>query len=87
MSRSTISTFRLFELFPNEEAARKYIENRLWKDGIRCPKCKLIGNTAVRGAWGSNVVHGLSTQSTVCVLLGARRKVESVCTTLKVANV
>lgn len=48
MSRSTISTFRLFELFPDEEAARKYIENRLWKDGVQCPKCKLTGNIKAR---------------------------------------
>ncbi len=40
MSRSTISTFQLFELFPDAEAARLYLEGRLWKDGVRCPKCK-----------------------------------------------
>jgi transposase-like protein len=39
VSRSTISTFRLFELFPDEEAARKYLEDRLWPDGPRCPAC------------------------------------------------
>jgi len=40
MSRSTISTFKLFELFPDEESARKYLEGRLWKDGVTCPECK-----------------------------------------------
>jgi transposase-like protein len=40
MSRSTISTFKLFELFPDEPSARKYLEGRLWKDGITCPECK-----------------------------------------------
>ena len=51
MSRSTISTFKLFELFPpgsrlltdehaDAESARVYLEGRLWKDGVRCPKCK-----------------------------------------------
>ena len=30
MSRSTISTFQLFEMFPDEDAARVYIEDRLW---------------------------------------------------------
>jgi len=40
MSRSTISTFKLFELFPDEETARKYLESRLWPDGATCPKCK-----------------------------------------------
>lgn len=40
MSRSTISTFQLFQKFPDAEAARKYLEGRLWKDGVTCPKCK-----------------------------------------------
>jgi len=40
MSRSTISTFRLFELFPDEPTARKYLEGRLWKNGVTCPECK-----------------------------------------------
>lgn len=40
MSRSTISTFKLFELFPDEPSARKYLEGRLWKDGVTCPECK-----------------------------------------------
>jgi transposase-like protein len=40
MSRSTISTFKLFEMFPNVEAARKYLESRLWPNGVICPTCK-----------------------------------------------
>jgi transposase-like protein len=40
MSKSTISTFKLFELFPDSEAARKYLESRLWKDGAVCPTCQ-----------------------------------------------
>jgi len=47
MSRSTISTFQLFERFPNEESARIYLENRLWKSGVMCPKCKQ-GNVTTR---------------------------------------
>jgi|SRR5208282_3940174 transposase-like protein len=39
MSRSTISTFKLFELFPDAETARKYLEERLWKKGPMCPEC------------------------------------------------
>src|ERR1035437_1841758 len=35
----TISTFQLFEMFPDEEAARKHLEARLWKDGVHCPQC------------------------------------------------
>src|SRR5208337_3117156 len=40
MSRSTISTFKLFELFPDEPSARKYLEGRLWPNGATCPECK-----------------------------------------------
>ena len=40
MSRSTISTFQLFQLIPDAETARKYLENRLWPDGTVCPECK-----------------------------------------------
>ena len=37
----TISTFQLFKMFPNEEAARSYIESRRWPEGPRCPVCGL----------------------------------------------
>jgi transposase-like protein len=40
MSKSTISTFKLFELFPDQEAARQYLEDRLWPNGPVCPDCK-----------------------------------------------
>jgi transposase-like protein len=40
MSRSTISTFQLFEMFPTPESARLYLESRLWPDGPFCPECK-----------------------------------------------
>jgi viroplasmin and RNaseH domain-containing protein len=40
MSRSTISTFQLFEIFPDEESARQYLEGRLWPNGTICPECK-----------------------------------------------
>ena len=39
MSKSTISTFKLFELFPDNESARLYLENRLWPKGPVCPDC------------------------------------------------
>src|SRR5437763_5505751 len=41
MSRSTISTFQLFEMFPDQETARVYLESRLWPNGVRCPVCGL----------------------------------------------
>jgi hypothetical protein len=40
MSRSTISTFQLFALFPTEDSARVYLEKRLWPNGPVCPDCK-----------------------------------------------
>jgi len=40
MSRSTISTFQVFKLFPDAEAARLYIEGRRWPKGAACPSCQ-----------------------------------------------
>jgi transposase-like protein len=40
MSKSTISTFKLFEIFPDEATARTYLESRLWPNGVKCPSCK-----------------------------------------------
>jgi transposase-like protein len=40
MSKSTISTFQLFEMFPDAESARLYLESRLWENGAICPTCK-----------------------------------------------
>ena len=37
----TISTFQLFQRFPDQEAARKYLEKRLWPQGPKCPVCGL----------------------------------------------
>ncbi len=37
MSLETISTF--FQLFPDEETARTYLESRLWPKGVTCPAC------------------------------------------------
>jgi transposase-like protein len=41
VSKSTISTFELFEIFPDQETARVYLEGRLWPNGPRCPVCGL----------------------------------------------
>ena len=36
----TVSTFQLFEMFPDQESARKYLESRLWPNGVRgSPPC------------------------------------------------
>ena len=40
MSRSTISVFKLSEMFPNEEAARQYMEAYRWPEGTVCPHCQ-----------------------------------------------
>lgn len=40
MSRSTISTFQLFQMFPDAETARTYIEQRRWPEGVICPSCE-----------------------------------------------
>src|SRR3972149_3137350 len=40
MSKSTISMIELFEMFPDQETARLYLEARLWPDGPKCPVCK-----------------------------------------------
>jgi transposase-like protein len=39
MSKSTISTFQLFALIPDQEIARLYLESRLWPNGVTCPTC------------------------------------------------
>ena len=41
MSQSTISTFQLFQMFPDAETARIYMEKRLWPNGPTCPCCGL----------------------------------------------
>ena len=48
MSQHTISMYQLFELIPNEESARAYLEGRLWRDGITCPECKEQERITVR---------------------------------------
>ena len=39
MSKSTISTFQLFQMFPDQEAARLYLEQRRWAGQVSCPHC------------------------------------------------
>ena len=39
MSKSTISTFELFQMFPDAEAARVYMEGKRWPQGAVCPAC------------------------------------------------
>ena len=39
MSKSSISTFELFQRFPDQESARLYFEAARWPDGAVCPAC------------------------------------------------
>jgi len=39
VSKSTISTFELFQMFPDAERARVYMEGKRWPDGAVCPGC------------------------------------------------
>jgi transposase-like protein len=39
VSKSTISTFELFQMFPDQESARLYFEAARWPDGAVCPAC------------------------------------------------
>lgn len=39
MSRSTISLSQLSKMFPDEAAARAYMEGRRWPTGAACPSC------------------------------------------------
>lgn len=48
MSRSTISIFQLFEMFPDEATARTYIEKRRWPEGATCPDCGEAKRIGVR---------------------------------------
>ena len=48
MSKSTISTFELFRMFPDQESARVYFEARRWPDGATCPACGEVKRIGVR---------------------------------------
>ncbi len=52
MSRSTISTFKLFEMIPDNETARLYLEARLWPNGTICPDCQSGERVTVRKRGG-----------------------------------
>ena len=46
----TISTFQLFQMFPDEESARLYFESRLWPQGAHCPVCGIRDRVKARKA-------------------------------------
>lgn len=48
MSKFTISTFELFQMFPDQEAARVYFEGRRWPGGAVCPSCNEAARIGTR---------------------------------------
>jgi transposase-like protein len=48
MSNTTISTFELFKMFPDAEAARKYLEETMWPHGPVCPECGCLDRITTR---------------------------------------
>ena len=44
----TISTFQFFEMFQDQEAARQYLESRLWPTGVKCPTCAGMNRITTR---------------------------------------
>lgn len=45
----TISTFQLMQMFPDEAAARDYLESRRWPNGVCCPTCGAAEKIVKRG--------------------------------------
>ena len=39
MSKSTISIIQLLDRFPNQDAARDWMERQRWPNGVECPRC------------------------------------------------
>ena len=44
-----LSTYEFMWQFPNEQAARIYLENRRWAQGRSCPHCGSLRTVAVKG--------------------------------------
>ena len=44
----TLSTFQIFQKFPDQESARIYLESRLWPNGAKCPFCGKLENITAR---------------------------------------
>ena len=64
MSKSTISTFDLFQMFPDQESARAYFEARRWPNGANCPAC----GEAKRIGTRNTILIGIATYVLVCVI-------------------
>jgi transposase-like protein len=42
MCKVTISTYEFFKIFPDENAARKHLEQKLWNGDPVCPHCGCV---------------------------------------------
>ena len=71
----TISTLELFQLFPDAESARVYLESRLWPTGARCPVCGLSERITTRK--GCFVLAAVGCFDSVVQLGGAKDAVFS----------
>ena len=40
MRRPTISEYQLFQMFPDQETARTFMEQKRWPNGPQCPHCQ-----------------------------------------------
>ena len=49
----TVSTFQLFEMFPDAETARVYLEKRRWNGHVVCPHCG--GDTRITARGGKRL--------------------------------
>jgi transposase-like protein len=65
MSKSTISTFQLFAMFPDQETARVYLEARLWPGGVTCPTCAIREGITTRKRAGFYRCNQCKTDFTV----------------------
>jgi transposase-like protein len=52
MKNTAISTYEFMKKFPTEKAARVYLENRRWKDGVVCPFCGKVERIQTRKVEG-----------------------------------
>lgn len=66
MDRITISTFQLFQMFPDKESARVYFESRMWPNGVRCPVCAATENITTRKRVGFYRCNQCHEDFTVC---------------------
>lgn len=48
MPNDMLSLYEFFKRFPDEAAARKHIENRVWKHGRYCPHCASVSTVEVK---------------------------------------